>query len=1147
MSSKFNTLEREKLFLNPSSNKFGYPELQKLVKPHIDSFNSLLDPPRQGLLNFAIDDIGTQEIFDKPNNSPERGNKLSIWIDDVIIAKPLLPESVRLTTSRQIYPSECRERLTTYAGKMSIKVCWQVNDGPVLAEYRPVGMLPIMIKSNRCNLQNLYPKQLIQHKEESEETGGYFIINGIEKMIRLLLIPRRHHVMALARSSFANRGANYTEYGVQIRCAKLDQTTVTNTMHYLKDGNCLIRFTWKKQEFMVPVILIMKSLIEVTDKGIYDMLVQGEHLNTFLSDRVEFMLYNFKSYNVQSRDQCATLLGEKFRVTFSPPSYYTNKQVGDYVLNKVILVHLRTNKDKFNLLTFMIRKLYSLVAGECCQDNPDSPQNQEILLGGHLYGMIIKEKLSDYLNSIRAAVSMDVNAKKKVDFNDKKYMNSLLTKNNTEFVGQKLTYFLATGNLISNTGLDLMQTTGYTIIAEKINFFRFISHFRCVHRGSFFTTLKTTTVRKLLPEAWGFLCPVHTPDGTPCGLLNHLSHSCRVITETLRVNKIPEMLAELGVSINVSQQALSEGPPLCVQLDGKIIGYCTNRQAKIIANELRRRKFDKTKPIPLDLEIGYVPPSNGGQYPGIYLFSTPSRMMRPVKYLFNNKTDMIGSFEQVYMDIACLNEDIIKGVTTHQEFAPTNVLSILANLTPFSDCNQSPRNMYQCQMAKQTMGTPSTSLRYRTDNKLYRLQTGQSPIVRSGLYNTLGFDGFVSGTNAIVAVISYTGYDMEDAMIINKSAHERGFAYGTIYKSEIVDLNDERVRGEPIKHHFSLGEDASPAWREKLSNDGLPLIGVKLTNGDPLCAYYDDTTKVTKIKKYKGTEDAYVDEVRLIGDDAGKEEVQKVHIKLRVPRPSVIGDKFASRHGQKGVLSQLYPQVDMPFTESGMQPDIIINPHAFPSRMTIGMFVESLAGKSGALYGVAQDCTPFKFNENDTAVDYFGKQLVRAGYNYHGNEPMYSGITGEEFQADIYIGVVYYQRLRHMVSDKWQVRSTGPVHNLTMQPIGGRKKSGGIRFGEMERDSLLAHGMSFCLQDRLMNCSDYSQCHLCAKCGTIFTALISKEHETRNDVKYKKHHMICKICDTSKYISLIKIPFAFRYLATELASMGIKITLESKY
>ena len=163
---------------------------------------------------------------------------------------------------------------------------------------------------------------------------------------------------------------------------------------------------------------------------------------------------------------------------------------------------------------------------------------------------------------------------------------------------------------------------------------------------------------------------------------------------------------------------------------------------------------------------------------------------------------------------------------------------------------------------------------------------------------------------------------MEDAMIINKSAHERGFAYGTIYKSEIIDLGDYRTRGEPIKHHFGLGEDISPEFREKLSNklsnDGLPFIGVRLTTGDPLCAYYDDTTKATKVKSYKGTEDAYVEEVRLIGDDAGKEEVQKIHIKLRIPRPPVIGDKFSSRHGQKGILSQLWPQINMPFTESGI-------------------------------------------------------------------------------------------------------------------------------------------------------------------------------------------------------------------------------------
>ncbi|CAG8483343.1 4694_t:CDS:10 [Diversispora eburnea] len=1140
MPSTFHTCEREKLFLHPSPKRFGVPELQKLVKPFIDSFNSLLEPPTKGILHYAIDDIGVIEISDAPFISPTKGNILKVWVEDILIGKPLLSENVRAAKSFQIFPSECRERFKTYAGKMSIKFCWQVNNGKVNIENKNVGMCPIMIKSNRCNLQSFYSKQLIEHHEESEEMGGYFIINGIEKIIRHLIVQRRNFVMALVRPSFANRGKSYTEYGVSIRCARLDQTTMTNTLHYLKDGNCMLRFVWRKQEYFVPVILFLKSLVETNDKGIFEMLMLGDFENTFFSDRVELMLQEFKSYNIQSREQCLSLLGEKFRIIFSLPSHYSNQQVGEYILKKVLLVHLNNNQDKFNLLIYMIRKLYSLVAGDCCPDNPDSTQNQEILLSGNLYGMIVKEKLMDYLNGIRALVIADVNSKKNVDFNNKKYLSTIFNKPSSD-IGRKLAYFLATGNLVSNTGLDLMQTSGYTIVAEKINFFRFISHFRCVHRGSFFAELKTTTVRKLLPESW-----VHTPDGTPCGLLNHLSYSCRIITSKLNADRIPMFLSEFGMTIRpLISGHRTEKNQMCVQLDGKIVGWCSHKNAKPITDKLRLIKIEEK--IPIDIEIGYVPPSNGGQYPGIYIFSTSARMMRPVKYLANGKTDMVGSFEQVYMNIACLPEDIVEGVTTHQEYSPTNILSILANLTPFSDYNQSPRNMYQCQMAKQTMGTPSTALMYRTDNKLYHLQTGQTPIVRPELHNTLGLDGFPNGTNAIVAVISYTGYDMEDALIINKASHERGFGYGTIYKSEIIDLGEFRASGDPINHQFGLEDDAPPSWREKLDNDGLPFIGVRLTSGDPLCAYVDRIKGVTKIKIYGGSEDAYVDQVRLLGDDLGKDEVQKVHIKLRIPRPPVIGDKFSSRHGQKGVLSRLWPQVDLPFTESGMQPDIIINPHAFPSRMTIGMFVESMAGKCGALFGVAQDCTPFKYNEESTAIDYFGEQLLRSGFNYHGNEPMYSGTTGEEFQADIYIGVVYYQRLRHMVSDKWQVRSTGPVHNLTMQPIGGRKRNGGIRFGEMERDSLLAHGMSFCLQDRLMNCSDFSQCHLCRECGSIFTSLSLKtHHKIDSNRTYKKHHIQCDICNTAKWITLIKIPFAFKYLATELASMGIKIILDTE-
>ncbi|ANB15930.1 DNA-directed RNA polymerase I core subunit RPA135 [Sugiyamaella lignohabitans] len=1050
--------------------------------------------------------------------------------------------------------------MTTYRGKLILKFAYSVNDGPEEFETRDAGSIPIMLRTNRCHLEGLSPAGLVAAKEESEELGGYFIVNGIEKLIRMLIVQRRNHPMAIVRPSFVNRGAAYTQYGIQIRCVRPDQTSQTNVLHYLNDGNVTFRFSWRKNEYLIPVMMILKALVETNDREIFDGIVGQETGNSFLTDRLELLLRTYKSYNLYTKQETLAYLGDKFRVVMGATADSTDIDVGKEVLRRIVLVHLTDNKDKFRQLMFMIRKLYSLVAGECCPDNPDAAQHQEILLGGFLYGMIIKEKIDEYLQAFKAQIVSDVNRRNAVNFTDKKYIYRVFMKMN-ENIGQKLQYFLSTGNLVSQSGLDLQQVSGYTVVAEKINFHRFISHFRMVHRGSFFAELKTTTVRKLLPESWGFLCPVHTPDGSPCGLLNHLAHKCFVSTESLNVDHIPAVLRSLGVS---SPDSLSAGPTKsCVQLDGRIIGYCSHEEAKRVSDTLRFWKVEGTHNIPVQLEIGWVPPSHGGQYPGVFLFSSQARMIRPVKYLPLEKEDWVGPFEQVYMNIAVTPEEITSNVHSHVEFSPTNIFSILANLTPFSDFNQSPRNMYQCQMGKQTMGTPGTALVHRSDNKLYHLQTGQSPIVRAGLYDEYGMDQFPNGTNAVVAVISYTGYDMDDAMILNKSALERGFGHGSVYKVEKVDLSMKRRRGEPITQHFGFGKDQWPEkWTEKLDDDGLPIIGVLLEEGDPIVAYFDEILGKTKVKLYKSSEPAYVSEVKLLGDENGDQEFQSLTVKLRVNRSPNIGDKFSSRHGQKGVCSQKWPQVDMPFSESGIQPDIIINPHAFPSRMTIGMFVESLAGKSGALHGFAQDSTPFMFSEENTAADHFGQQLLKAGYNYHGNEPMYSGVTGEELRVDIYVGVVFYQRLRHMVNDKFQVRSTGPVNKLTMQPVKGRKRHGGIRVGEMERDALIGHGTAFLLQDRLLNCSDYTQTHLCKDCGSILTTQVSVPRVGSAAV------VRCRRCATKvvgrlgagddststawedglgnrfkggNNISTVAIPFVLKYLDSELAAMGIKM------
>ena len=1186
-SSDFDTVRRENLFRNPPQDHSAYPALQEAVRPHIESFNALFDHGK--LIEAGLRDIGTK-TFVGPGK-----DKFSVRVREVFLGKAQLPASNKhSTTNRLIYPAECRERHATYRGKLSAKLEFKVNNGEWKETVRELGQVPLMLRSNRCHIEKSTPAQLVQHKEESEELGGYFIVNGNEKLIRMLIVGRRNFPMAIIRGSFINRGAAYTKFGIQIRSVRPDQTSQTNVLHYLNDGNATFRFSWRKAEYLVPVMMVLKALVETNDREIFEGLVgtagsKGVQ-NTFFTDRVELLLRTYKAYNLHGKAATRAYLGEKFRPVLGSPDDMTNEECGGEFLRKIVLPHLGNvnvtesqDNDKFKMLLFMIRKLYALVAGDCAIDNPDAVSNQEILLGGFLYGMILKEKIDEWLRSIGITAREWSVRNGNLTFADprfaKEFTQRVVSRTN-ENIGGALEYFMSTGNLVSPTGLDLQQVSGYTVVAEKINFYRFIAHFRMVHRGSFFAQLKTTTVRKLLPESWGFLCPVHTPDGSPCGLLNHLAHKCAIATKDLNTSKLPGVLAKLGVTSS-SSSSLDES--VTIQLDGKIMGFCTPAQAKTIGDTLRFWKVQGKNGVPRELEVGYIPNSKGGQYPGVYMFSQAARMYRPVKFLPLNELDFVGPFEQPYMDIACTDPEIESGISTHVEYDPTNILSILANMTPFSDFNQSPRNMYQCQMSKQAMGTPGTSLRFRTDNKAYRLQTGQTPVVRPPLYNEYGLDNFPNGMNAVVAVISYTGYDMDDAMILNKSAHERGFGHGTIYKTKLVTLDEKdetKKRGvgkANIKNLFGFAPSGAvnASWRDHLDEDGMPRIGTRVSEGtiiaashsvtyDPASGEYVNRDGQTHIHKYKDSEEAFVEEVRVLGSETGNDPCQAISIKFRIPRRPVIGDKFSSRHGQKGVCSQLWPSIDMPFSESGIQPDIIINPHAFPSRMTIGMFVESLAGKAGSLHGLAQDCTPFKFSEEDTAGDYFGHQLKKAGYNYHGNEPMYSGITGQEFEADIYLGVVYYQRLRHMVNDKFQVRTTGPINSLHGQPVKGRAKGGGIRVGEMERDALLAHGAAFLLQDRLMNCSDYTKSWICKECGSF---LSTQPTVSEYGAPRKKSTGIvrCRKCakkldfgdKTSKSLiwedgtggrwtggentTIVAVPGVLKYLDVELAAMGVKM------
>ncbi|XP_057326194.1 DNA-directed RNA polymerase I subunit RPA2 [Microplitis mediator] len=1097
------------------------PLLQTLGAPHLDSFNYMLE---EGLDLCAKDIV---PVYVKLSNE----DRIKLWIDDIEIHQPRVPQGSIGVKNQKIYPTECRQRGSTYKGKLITKVAWSVNGSQQETLEKDLGEVPIMVKSNRCNLYGMDPKQLVKHKEHEQEWGGYFIIKGHERLIRMLQMNRRNYPIAIKRSGWKARGEDYSDLGLNIRCVKDDNTATTNTLHYVTDGSVKFMFTHRKTPYHIPVIMVLKCLYDATDYWIYKALTRGREDDFYYMGCVQNMLRYIHKEGLHTSQDVKNYVGKMFKIKFRElPDDTPNSVVCDFIMEKCVLIHLDDPEDKFQLLAFMTQKLFVLANEGCAVEGADAVMMQECLLGGHIYFQVMKEKLYSWLNILKAVI---LKRNKSVGNTFKLTVNEMLTAmKHTGSLDAQMENFLATGNIKTDSGLGLMQNTGLTIVAENINRMRYMSHFRAIHRGSFFQEMRTTEARQLLPDAWGFICPVHTPDGAPCGLLNHLAMDCIVTKQPKRelINKIPQELVALGM---LPLEIIDDWKnSYTVMLDGRVLGIIYDSKITRITKELRKLKIKGTV-IPNTTEIVLIPKRGDlpTQYPGLYIFTGPARMMRPVWNLQVGEKELIGTFEQVYLDIAVVKAERHE-VTTHQEITKTSFLSNIARLIPMPDCNQSPRNMYQCQMGKQTMGTCSHIHQLQSECKLYRLQTPATPLFRPVHHDNINLDDFAMGTNAIVAVISYTGYDMEDAMVINKSAYERGFAHGMVYKSEFVDLtsSDSFFRCDPDK----------PELRKTLDADGFPNPGTRITLDDVYYCMYDGEEGRYITGKWKSKEDAFVDNVRLCGTLSSK-EVKRACITFRVSRNPNVGDKFASRAGQKGICSIKFPAEDLPFTETGMIPDIIFNPHGFPSRMTIAMMIEFLAGKSAATHGLVHDATPFRFNENQTAIDYFGRCLEIGGFNYYGTEKMYSGTDGRIMDAAIFMGVVHYQRLRHMVEDKAQVRSTGPIDVLTQQPIKGRRRGGGVRFGEMERDALIAHGCSFLLRDRLFHCSDKSSALVCRKCGSLLGPV------TEFLPVYGDKRSSCRLCDSDKDLYDIDIPYIFRYFVTELASLNIKVKLDFNF
>ena len=438
-----------------------------------------------------------------------------------------------------------------------------------------------------------------------------------------------------------------------------------------------------------------------------------------------------------------------------------------------------------------------------------------------------------------------------------------------------------------------------------------------------------------------------------------------------------------------------------------------------------------------------------------------------------------------------------------------------------------------CAQGKQAMGVFATNYENRMDKTAYILNYPMRPLVDTRIMNIIELNKIPSGTQMIVAIMTHTGYNQEDSILINQGSIDRGMALATIYHTEKDEdkqkINcDEEIRCKPDKTKtkgLKMGNynkvNSKGVIPENTLVENRDIIIAKVT---PIKENKNDHTKVIKFedqsKMYKTVEDTYIDKNYI---DRNGEGYTFAKVRIRATRKPVIGDKFSSRMGQKGTVGNIIPECDMPFTSSGIRPDIIINPHAIPSRMTIGQLKETVLGKVLLELGLFGDGTPFEnFDIKDIC-----EQLLKVGYEAHGNDLLYNGLTGEQHDCSVFMGPVFYQRLKHMVKDKAHSRSIGPMVNLTRQPAEGRSRDGGLRFGEMEKDAMVSHGAARFTKERMYDVSDKYFVHICKKCGLI---------ASYND---KMHIHLCKTCDNRTDFAYVELPYACKLLFQELNTMNI--------
>jgi DNA-directed RNA polymerase II subunit RPB2 len=1152
---------------------FKHKHLKQLVKHQLESYNYFVNNQIQQTIEmFNPLIIASEHDFVKELNLYRL--EIEITFENFSIYRPQIYENNGST--KIMFPQEARLRNFSYSSAMTIdlNIKYIVRNGEnyknVLNYQKKIknvhiGKLPIMLKSDLCVL-NQYKH--LNHNETGEcymDPGGYFIINGSEKTCISQERAAENQIYCYNIEKNNNKWSWKAEMKCipDWKCISPKQINILIASRNNGYGNALY-LQIPRVKIPIPLFIIFRAFNIISDKEICELIMLD-----ITKENMKKMLISLKASIIEANKVVSQEAAIKYivaNVIYTPMNM--DKETGSKkkyefaieVLNNDIFPHCKTEKQKIYMLGYMTNILLQTSFGWLLESDRDSYVNKRVDLTGPLLNNLLRNYFNKLVKDMKKQIIREINTGSWKSNDD--YEN-IITKTNiykiikSTTIEQGIKRALATGDF----GIKQINSNkvGVAQVLNRLTYLSSLSHLRRVNTP-IDKSGKLVPPRRLHNSTWGFLCPAETPEGQSIGIVKNLAYLAHITINSNSSGLYDYILPIIDNidTYNGSYKDLDDY--VKVFINGSWVGI-TNDPEKIYAN-LKDKKYRGIINI-------YTSIIFNSKLKEIRVCNDAGRITRPLlkvkhnKIMYNNSIvekvrtgelnwddlviaikledsviEYVDSYEQNNAMIAMKTSDLANSSTnniyhySHCEIHPSTIFGILASCIPFPDSNQSPRNTYQSAMGKQAIGMYVTNYDNRMDKTAYVLTYPMRPLVETRIMNIIKLNNIPSGQQVIVAIMSHTGYNQEDSLLFNKGAIDRGLFLATIYHTEKDEdkklFGTEEMRCKPDK---TKTKNIKFANYDKLNNQGIVPENSLIEDRDiiigkviPIKENKNDFTKTVKYSdgsiSYRTYEESYIDKNYIESNGDGYNFCK---VRIRNYRKPVIGDKFSSRHGQKGTIGNIIPEEDMPFTANGLKPDIIINPHAIPSRMTIAQLKETLLGKVLLELGLFGDGTSFGDFEISTIID----KLNELGYESKGNELMYSGLTGEQVTMNIFIGPAFYQRLKHMVNDKQHSRSIGPMVNLTRQPAEGRSRDGGLRFGEMERDCMISHGASRFTKGRIYDASDAFSVFVCNKCGMI-ASFNNKEH-----IHY------CNTCSNRNDFKYVELPYACKLMFQELITMNV--------